>query len=97
VVCRVVAIEDSIRSLQDVGDEFKIEISRVRNMDRIKISVEPNSPVPKASYAEMEARIARGLKGSLGVDVEVEVLAYGSLPRTEGKARRLVDLRESVS
>jgi phenylacetate-CoA ligase len=90
------AIEDSIRSQQDVGDEFKIEITRVRNMDRVKISVEPNSPVPKASYAEVESRLARSLRGSLGIEVEVDVVAYGSLPRTEAKARRLVDLRETV-
>jgi phenylacetate-CoA ligase len=90
------AIEDGIRSLQDVGDEFKIEITRVRNMDRVKIYVEPNSPVPKASYQEVEARVARSLKGSLGIDVEVQVVAYGSLVRTEAKARRLVDLRETV-
>jgi len=88
-------IEDAIRSHPDVGDEFKVEISRERSMDRVKVSVEPNSPVPKASYSEVDERITRSLKGSLGIDVEVEVLAYGSLPRTEFKARRLVDLRET--
>ena len=88
-------IEDSIRSQADVGDEFKIEISRTRNLDRVKVCVEPNSPVPKASYAEVQSKLARKLKGSLGIDVDVEVLAYGSLPRTEFKARRLVDLRET--
>jgi len=89
-------IEDSIRAQPDAGDEYRVEISRARNMDRIKVSVEPNSPVPKANFSELEARIARGLKGSLGIEVDVEVLAYGSLPRTEAKASRLVDLRETL-
>jgi phenylacetate-CoA ligase len=90
-------IEDTVRSLPEVGDEFTIEISRVHNMDCVKVSVEPSSPVPKASYADAQVRIARRLKGALGIEVDVEVLAYGSLPRTEFKARRLVDRRDQVS
>jgi len=89
-------IEDGIRSQSEVGDEFRVEITHINNMDRIKVLVEPESPVPKSSYADVETRVTRGLKGALGIDVEVQVLAFGSLPRTEGKARRLVDLRETV-
>ena len=83
------------RSQADVGDEFKTEISRIKDVDCVKVSIEPNSQVPRASYAEVQARIARSLKGSLGISMHVEVLPYGSLPRTESKARRVFDLRET--
>ncbi len=88
-------IEDSVRRLEEVGDEFKVEISRVDDMDRVKVTVEPSSQIPKASYAPPQQRIARALKGALGVDVEVELVPYGSLPRTQTKARRLFDLRKA--
>jgi phenylacetate-CoA ligase len=89
-------IEDSIRRLEDVGDEFKVEILRVDNMDRVRVTVEPRSQIPKSDYGPPRERIARALKGSLGIDVEVALVPYGSLPRTTFKAKRLFDLRESV-
>ncbi len=88
-------IEDSVRRLTEVGDEFRIEIRRVDDMDKIKITVEPSSQIPKGSYAPPQQRIARALKGSLGIDVDVELVPYGSLPRTQFKAKRLFDLRET--
>ena len=89
-------IEDSVRRLPEVGDEFKIEIRRVDDMDRIKITVEPSSQIPKGSYATPQQRIARSLKGSLGIDVDVDLVPFGTLPRTEFKAKRLFDLREKT-
>lgn len=89
-------IEDAVRRLPEVGDEFKIEIRRVDDMDRIKITVEPNSQIPKGDYATPQQRIARSLKGSLGIDVDVALVPFGTLPRTEFKAKRLFDLREKA-
>jgi phenylacetate-CoA ligase len=89
-------IEDSVRRLPEVGDEFKIEIRHVDDMDRIKITVEPSSQIPKGSYATPQDRIARSLKGSLGIDVDVALVPFGTLPRTEFKAKRLFDLREKA-
>jgi len=88
--------EDSIRRLNDAGDEFKIEITRLENMDRVRVTVEPTSQIPKSDYGPPRERIARALKGSLGIDVEVVLVPYGSLPRTTFKAKRLFDLRENV-
>ena len=82
--------------LNDAGDEFKIEITRLENMDRVRVTVEPSSQIPKSDYGPPRERIARALKGSLGIDVEVVLVPYGSLPRTTFKAKRLFDLRENV-
>ena len=49
-------IEDSVRRLEEVGDEFKVEISRIDDMDRIRVTVEPSSQIPKASYASAAAK-----------------------------------------
>lgn len=91
------AIEDAVRSHSDTGDEFKVEITRAGDLDRVTLYVEPNSPVPKASNAEIERRIQRSLKGALGIEVVVELVPYGSLPRATFKAKRLFDLREKAS
>jgi phenylacetate-CoA ligase len=41
-----------------------------------------------------QERVARALKGALGIDVDVELVPYGTLPRTEFKANRVSDLRK---
>lgn len=89
-------IEDSIRRLVDVGDEFKVEITHRDSMDHIKVTIEPASQIPKSSYDPPRERVARALKGSLGINVEVEMVPYGTLPRTQFKAQRLFDMRERI-
>lgn len=87
-------IEDSIRRHPDLGDEFQVEITRTNDMDRVKISVEPKSQIPKDSYAMPRERLQRDLKGLLGIEVEVDLVPYGTLPRNSSKSQRVIDLRE---
>ncbi len=82
------AIEDAIRSQKEVGDEYKIEITRTNDMDFLCVSLEVRD-----AAASNERDIAARLKGSLGIDVQVKCLPPGTLPRTEFKAKRLFDLR----
>ena len=87
------AIEDAIRSQEELGDDFKVELVRENDMDRLRAIVEPRSEIPKSNYAEVGQQVARRLKGALGIEVTVVVVPFGSLPRTEFKAKRFFDLR----
>jgi len=86
-------IEDSIRRHPDLGDEFRVEITSVDDLDRLKITVEPSSAIPKDSYVAPRERLRRDLQGALGVDVEVELVPYGVLPRQPSQTGRIVDRR----
>jgi phenylacetate-CoA ligase len=103
-------IEDAIRSIADVGDEFRVVIDQVDDMDRVEATVEPSDgaspsggarPSDGASLSdgcddrhhELQAKVARALKGSLGIRVDVKVVPPGTLPRSEFKAERLTDRR----
>jgi phenylacetate-CoA ligase len=89
------ALEDGIRKHPDLGDEFIVEIVTVDDMDRVRITVEPASAIPKESYTEPRERLRRELKGVLGIDVEVKLVPFGTLPRDESPHRdRVVDLRD---
>ena len=89
-------IEDAVRRLPEVGDEFKIEIRHVDDMDRIKITVEPNSQIPKGDYATPQQRIAPGAEGFAGHRRRRGAGAVRHAARTEFKAKRLFDLREKT-
>jgi phenylacetate-CoA ligase len=89
-------IEDSVRSLSELGDEFKVEILREGDLDRVKVTAEP-APDAGADGGPSAEQVARRLKGSLGIDVEVEMVPHGTLPRTTFKAKRLFDLRGAAT
>lgn len=91
------AIEDAVRSLPKVSDEFRVEIDRIDDMDRVKVTVEPDSPSAAGDHTQQEAELVESLKGSLGIRVDVELVSHGSLPRTEFKADRLIDRRPKLS
>ena len=63
---------------------------RRRHRDTVTVVVE------RLAGAELvEADIATRLRGILGIGVEVKLMEPGSLPRSEGKGVRFVDLRET--
>jgi phenylacetate-coenzyme A ligase PaaK-like adenylate-forming protein len=38
--------------------------------------------------------VQRELKGVLGIEVAVDLVPYGTLPRSSSKSQRIIDLRE---
>ena len=81
------AIEAVVRDVEDVA-EFRATVSRSGPMRTLSLEVEL---VPSATDpAAVTARITRGLRDALGMAVPVHVVAVGTLPRFEMKARRFV-------
>jgi phenylacetate-CoA ligase len=79
------AIEQILREFPEV-DEYRLTAFRDTSMDQLKIEVEDQLHAPD--------RIARMLNSRLGLRVEVEDVAAGSLPRFEAKGNRFIDQRE---
>lgn len=90
-------LEDAVRGLPEVGDEFIVEITRHDDSDSIAVTVEPPSPdAPLAALSEQRSRLKHALKTALGIDVEVVAVGHGSLPRTTAKAKRIFDRRPPI-
>jgi hypothetical protein len=89
------AIEETLRGIAGFGGEFRVIISRREQMDDLLVRVEY-----AASHAGADARRAlaiemeRRLQARLGVRARLDLVPEGSLPRTEFKARRVVDDRD---
>lgn len=80
------SIEQVIREFPEV-DEFRLVLRKRGLLDHLTVEVE--------NRAGDVARIAQRLQVRLGLNVDVEPLPLGSLPRSEGKSRRLLDLRSA--
>ena len=83
--------------MADYGGEHRIVISRERTMDELLVQVEPTRAVFGTGQEALRAfrdRTAGLLQRILGIRVRVEALAPDTLPRTDFKARRVVDDRD---
>ena len=85
------AVEDMLRAMPEVGDEFKIVLeSPSVGQEVFRLVVEPRSGDDPPNLAQ---RIAAKVRERFDLRADVELVAPGSLPKTEFKARRVQDLR----
>ena len=87
------AIEEVVRGIEGLGDEYEVVVDRRADVDHITLKVELLPGREKArDKIEAELRNQLRLKTNLGYHLEFH--EYGSLPRYEVKARRFKDLRK---
>jgi len=80
------SIEAIVREFPDVT-EFRIVVTRLREMQHIRLEMEPQPGIDTESLAQ---NVAATIKQKLQFQAEVTVVPTGSLPRFEMKAKRLV-------
>jgi phenylacetate-CoA ligase len=87
-------IEEQILRRPGLSPHFQIELSRHERLDAMTVIVEARPAA--ASKAEREAEalaLAHQIKSVVGVTVAVRVVDPGAVERSQGKAKRVVDLR----
>ncbi|MCF8109542.1 MAG: hypothetical protein K9J81_11200, partial [Desulfohalobiaceae bacterium] len=86
------AIEDCIRSIDGLGDEFRIVVQRKNDMDELIVQAERLPDCDSNLLPELERQLARAMK-TKGLRTIVEVHEPNSFERTEFKAKRVIDKR----
>lgn len=86
------AVENVIRGIQGLGDEFRIVITREKSMDEMTVQAERSPQADPAIIPELKSRLAGELK-SRGLRAVVQLMEPGTLARTEFKAKRVIDQR----
>jgi len=87
------AVEEVVRHIDELGDEFEIVVYEEHELDCLRIVAEPRPEVPVSRHAVLAEKIEDDVRAKIGLRPEVELRPFGSLPKTELKARRLRDLR----
>lgn len=85
-------IEKAVRAIPGLGDEFQIVLSSrpADGMDVMKVVVEHPDHGPDSKLAET---VAAAVRGEIELRADIEVVAPGTLPKTEFKAMRVTDER----
>jgi phenylacetate-CoA ligase len=68
-------------------------LQRAGNLDSLVVKVEHDPGATTGAAAAAGREVAERVKHRIGVTVQVEVVAPGSIERSVGKMRRLVDER----
>lgn len=87
------AIEDVIRSIKGLGDEFRIIITREKTMDELIVQAESKPDTSSEAVPRLKKSLEGELKGK-GLRAIVQILEPNTLERTEFKARRVIDKRD---
>jgi phenylacetate-CoA ligase len=89
-------IEHVLMNIEGVGNEYQIVVDRDM-LDSLHVKLEVDEKKARSQGYDPERfkkSIQTELQAVLTVRADVEVLAPGALPRSEGKAKRVIDLRK---
>jgi len=91
-------IEDVLVSIPEIGNYFQVVVDRKKHgLDEISIQVELKDEAftgELSDLAKIQKRTEEKLKSVLNVRSKIELVEKGSIPRTAGKSRKVVDLRD---
>ncbi|NTU47922.1 MAG: phenylacetate--CoA ligase, partial [Syntrophobacteraceae bacterium] len=91
-----VQVEQVLMNIPEVGNNYVIILRRENNVDDMIVRVEVTDRIfveDMRHLQRIQKKIARDLKGELLVTPQLELVEPNSLPRSEGKAVRLIDER----
>ena len=88
-------IDSALNELAHYGGEHRIIISREAAMDELLVRVEPDPETyaDRQAVTAFQAAAKHRLEKLVGLRAAVEIVAPGSIPRTDFKARRVIDDR----
>jgi len=87
-------VEEQLMSVEQLAPHFQIELSKKDRLDAMLVKVEAIPGLDSADARSAAAQtLAQKIKSSMGVSAEVIAGDTGSVPRSQGKAVRVIDNR----
>jgi len=85
-------VEHLLLAVEDVAPHYRLIVERPRQMDELTVECEPVSA--SVDRRGLASRLEQLLREHTGIRIAVSVVEPGALPRSEGKAVRVVDRRQ---
>ena len=90
-------IANVLGKFPELSSEYRVMLRRHNGLDVMRVEVERSQDATDATpeqEAELVQAVGRTMHKQLLARADVELLNYGTLPRTQGKSKRVVDERE---
>ena len=92
-------IESVLLKISKASPNYQIVVDRVNNSDTFEIRVELNDDMfsdTVKSIEDLEKKISNDIQNILGIKAKIRLVEPKSIPRSEGKAVRVIDKRKLV-
>ncbi len=90
-------VEAALVGFPGLAPHYQLVVTREGAMDALGVEVEASPGVDAAVYPDIAADVAHQIKSRIGITCRVAVLEPGKIPRSQGKAVRVRDLRAEQS
>lgn len=90
-------IESALLTVEGTLPHYHITLTREKGLDQVEVQVEVTPEVFSDRVSALEAlqkKLSYEIEHTLGIRVKVKLVEPHSLPRSEGKAKRVTDNRE---
>ena len=85
-------VEELVLDIKELAPYFQIELRKEGAMDKMTVYAEP-TPEQVDAASDLGNLLRKRIKDTIGVSATISVGAPGSVERSQGKARRVIDLR----
>ena len=83
--------------INGISPHYQLIVDRQNNLDTLELKVEVESEFFQDRISELESlsrKLQRTLESSLGIGLKVTLVEPKTIARSEGKAKRVIDLRK---
>ena len=90
-------VESVILSMQEFAPHYMIVVDRKNNLDTMQVQVEVSKNYFSDDIGqmfEMRKRLADKLKSVISIKADVKLMEPGSIERSQGKSKRVIDNRK---
>ena len=88
-------IEEQLLSIDALAPHYYIEVRKEGHLDEIAINAELKPEVDPSQREAAAALLRHKIKSYIGISAQIAVHKTGTIPRSEGKAKRVIDHRKS--
>ncbi|WP_243062731.1 phenylacetate--CoA ligase PaaK [Humibacter sp. RRB41] len=86
-------IEEIVLGIETLTPHFVLELTRSGQLDAMTVRIERHPDLPRETCEAAAIVLAQRIKVHIGTSVEVKLEEPGTLPRSDGKYKRVYDLR----
>jgi phenylacetate-CoA ligase len=86
-------VEAVLIGLPDIAPHYQLVVERRGSLDHLTVEAEALPGVDPSAYGAAAGRAAHHIKSLIGITADVSVRKPGEIPRSQGKAVRVRDLR----
>jgi len=89
-------IESAILAVEGTLPHYQIVLSREKGLDQIEVQVEVTEKVFSdkiGALEELKSKLMQALENVTSIRIGVRLVAHQTIKRSEGKAKRVIDMR----